>query len=1027
MKKLFLKINHPVIPLLLLLLFFAAWAFLPSSALAAVINPASEVLKSDNDIKNNWNRVMQAVDSVVVVVLIIVAFAEILRLNINTYGVKKILPALIFAVVASHFSYLLCRWLIDLANVAVELFIDKPGTNQLTDPFKNIAFPAIDANGGGLFQAVLQLIFLFVGSGMILILAFLLFIRNWLIYFLVPLGPLAFMAAVVPQGKSIFNQWWSNYIKWTFMPVVSMFWLWIGSLWIGNLTSNEGTMAFVFAIVTFYLAMTTPFKMGGAVMSQWGNLGKKAWRSTAGNAWKYTGGSAIKNYSELYREKLGSWYNQQGEKGGWYNPVAYFSRSGATMRKRIEQAKKDRGNTQNDLEGTVLSRNQTLRREINAGRSLGGTWEEEEKKLMREYQESEQGQAWMGGRERYKARLKALDSEIGRYDKEAALGVRRDAGQAELFDRILTANTAGTIAEKDYAALDNELAARFFEIKKKKINVTDNDGNVVDQIEVEDEGQANYAMKKEYFAVMARNKEFEDVVGKLQKDGLTAVIRDQVHIDNMKKQMEDLDREVEVEEKMLARLTELDNKADRNDTENRELAELQKVSREDRAANIAALRTALPEKQNEIIRQAQAYAADKDYLQGMADVVVDERTGKRTLASFAGLVNGNKTIGGLMANRAGKHMNIETNDEMKKYTDDQRTVSEIRQELESGVGKIGGREVVDRWLRGDKHLNTAEQNFEIEARMGYIASKAQRSNDIQSTDAIQAMVQLATPENTVGTVNTLNSNILRTSKPRDWAKLLVLPKGSEEEMKADRMAIQDALRTYKEEIENNNFTNVRAAAQAILEQRTVSTADADYYKQELVTKTSDRQQHRLVFSAAARQPMSGVDDVASAHLYGSVDAEEIAQAAARNAAEAAVKAVQRPGVVPQAAAGSVPSYVQIMHAGSSGGDAQMKELVRALRENTVATKDELIANEGLRRQLAAQEALEKAGVKADQQNMDRLSEIFSRHATANDPTSLVHESDAFLRQAGGRADFSLGSLLTKPSGQNEPGNSTPAS
>lgn len=273
--------------------------FLPNIAHAT---PIYEVLKETDgtggEIKKIWQYVLNTVNLFVILVLIAVAFSQILRINVNTYGVKKVLPAILLAAIAANFSFLICRLLVDVSSVITSFFILGPAKeidkmqsnpnaivgafNSFSDKFDLGA--AREKGLGALLWFIISQCLIVGAAILIIILAFLLFIRNWIIYFLIPLAPLAFMATVLPQTKSVFNQWWSNFIKWVFMPVVVVFWLWIGGLWFENANVGGGSILlnFAFAILCYYLALTTPFKLGGGVMSTWSGLGKKAWGKTGG-------------------------------------------------------------------------------------------------------------------------------------------------------------------------------------------------------------------------------------------------------------------------------------------------------------------------------------------------------------------------------------------------------------------------------------------------------------------------------------------------------------------------------------------------------------------------------------------------------------------------------------------------------------------------------------------------------------------------------------------------------------------------
>lgn len=317
MKKRF-KAHYPYYVLIFsfALVLFAAIILKPQIAHAEAIFEVLQGKTPDSPgavIQGVWKSVMTLVNSLVIAVLIFIAFANILRININTYSVKKFLPALVMAILLANFSYLICRLLVDLANVAMSLFINGSGSGSgvagnlskdvvTKSPdegyMKAFIYPLLDSNmvsASGAIQwsyigsTFFYTIFQFAAAAIMLILALLFYIRNYVIYFLVAMAPLAFASTVLPQTKSLFNMWWSNFWKWTYMPIVSLFWIWLGAQWIskGVLTGGAHILPAAFGIVCFYLALTTPFKMGGGIMQQWGNLGKKAWGATGGKVTDY--------------------------------------------------------------------------------------------------------------------------------------------------------------------------------------------------------------------------------------------------------------------------------------------------------------------------------------------------------------------------------------------------------------------------------------------------------------------------------------------------------------------------------------------------------------------------------------------------------------------------------------------------------------------------------------------------------------------------------------------------------------------
>lgn len=303
-------------------------AILPAKTHAAGFDPLSGVtivpiyqtLKETTGIggtiKSVWNNILNLINGLVVVLLIMVAFAQILRININTYGVKKILPVLILAVIGANFSYLFCRLVVDFANAIMAYLIQSHTATNLTQalnggsdnaPYgwaspKNTGnFPDLDKNWATVFWFLIFQFMLLASGVLIYILDFLFFIRIWLIYFLVPIAPLAFMALPLPQTKQYFNQWWSLFAKWAFMPVVSLFWIWLGAQWL-HLVPGSWLMPAIFGGVCFYMAIKSPFSLGGKMMESWAGYGKKVgkWgldRSGATGAYDYMKQKGQLNYA----------------------------------------------------------------------------------------------------------------------------------------------------------------------------------------------------------------------------------------------------------------------------------------------------------------------------------------------------------------------------------------------------------------------------------------------------------------------------------------------------------------------------------------------------------------------------------------------------------------------------------------------------------------------------------------------------------------------------------------------------------
>lgn len=275
------------------------------------ITPIYQVLSNTTSgagavVASIWGTTMTAVNSLVLALLIYVAFMNILRIQMDSYAVKKFLPTFIMAVILANFSFLIARIIIDIGNMAISLFATGDPSGAVTGAFTSIVGNAPSGPGDlpdGESSYIMYItkynliqIFVIASAVLVFVLSLIFLVRNYVLYFLVAIAPLAFMAMALPTTKKYFQQWWSNFFKWVFMPVVSVFWLWIAGQFLQ--TSNSVGDMFIlptaFAAFCLYMAITTPFKVGGPVLGAWGKLGKQAWGKTGGAAWNATGGAGIK-------------------------------------------------------------------------------------------------------------------------------------------------------------------------------------------------------------------------------------------------------------------------------------------------------------------------------------------------------------------------------------------------------------------------------------------------------------------------------------------------------------------------------------------------------------------------------------------------------------------------------------------------------------------------------------------------------------------------------------------------------------
>lgn len=691
----------------------------------AALEPAYSVLKDTSSgmgeqVKTVWQTLINLVNSFIIILLIVTAFSQILRLNINTYGIKKILPTLIFAIIAANFSFLFCRLLIDVANVLVGAFLEADKAKSLADSaFGDASWASASTMNvkeaiasGGQWGQVLWFVFaqliVFATAIIILILAYLFMIRLWVIYFLVALSPLGFMAIVLPQTKGIFNQWWSNFLKWAFMPVVSVFWLWLGGVWVGTIRENaSGDVAFVstflFGGVCFYLAITTPFKMGGAIMKTWagipGRLGKYAGNTTAGKTVKAWGAAKLQ---------------EQGAKGKWYNPVGNYMRMKQLGDMRIKHYE-GRGKDYGDKMSARLIKTKAGRGFENEARKWGGDVDLVKEEVTKDYLASDEGKAWAKNRASHLRKLGMLKAQTA---EGLSAGDQENRDSAE--GREMARDTV--FAQKQKEMYDSQIA------NEDKLLITD--FNYKAGVFA---GEDFAPIIDQYFEVMALGKKLDEAVSNSSSKQIERVLGDQVSLQNMVSAINNYTKELLDISRPGGQLDILEQ-----ESKTRDLS----VDEIDTMTRLTDRRAFLEEEIPQVIQSAKGLLSDRQgnkqhHLDGMLD---QDELGN--FLGFAGLIGGNKRVGNLMMTRAGKLMSIEIKADADKLLD-RMTIEEISSEIKNGAmdGSFSLQNI-ENFKNGKQHFNSPEANRQIEGRMIAISKIAKQNNHPENSSAREAMVSM---------------------------------------------------------------------------------------------------------------------------------------------------------------------------------------------------------------------------------------------------------------------------------------------
>lgn len=185
-------------------------------------------------VAKGWSIVRDVCNMFFVLILLVIAFATILK--IENYSYKKWLPKLILMAILINFSKTICGLLIDAAQVVMLTFVnafkdiaagnlvDSLGITQiltLADNNTDVGFWAIvSAYFLGLVYTIIALVVI---TTMLAVLV----MRIVIIWIYVVLSPAAYLLSAFPGGQKYAGQWWSEFTKNLIVGPVLAFFIWL--------------------------------------------------------------------------------------------------------------------------------------------------------------------------------------------------------------------------------------------------------------------------------------------------------------------------------------------------------------------------------------------------------------------------------------------------------------------------------------------------------------------------------------------------------------------------------------------------------------------------------------------------------------------------------------------------------------------------------------------------------------------------------------------------------------------------------
>lgn len=225
----------------------AGWIILQLTHILIKVASYNEFVNS-GAVVNGWVIMRDVVNMFFIVILLVIAFATIF--NVNEYKYQAMLPRLLIMAVVINFSRTICGIFIDIGQVVMLTFVNgfraAAGGNfvnalrineLLKFDEKAVNVEGTEPNLGYIFvgfilAAIMATITVIVMAAIVMILV----MRIVILWFLVVLSPLAFLASVWPSSriKQKYATWWDMFLDNIMVGPLLAFFLWLSLLVLGS-------------------------------------------------------------------------------------------------------------------------------------------------------------------------------------------------------------------------------------------------------------------------------------------------------------------------------------------------------------------------------------------------------------------------------------------------------------------------------------------------------------------------------------------------------------------------------------------------------------------------------------------------------------------------------------------------------------------------------------------------------------------------------------------------------------------------
>ena len=222
-----------------------------------VLSPDFNTLSLTNSyfVKQGWTITRNFANMIFMLIMLVISFSVILRVDVGGINIKRTLPKLIFIAFFINFSRVIAGVIIDAGQIVMITF-----TNGVTSEGSLAMFLYNHMKAGTMFTSpsyieaisngyaekltaiatmFFNAAFPFIAALAFFILAVMLIIRIVILWILVILAPLAWLAYILPNTETYWKKWWSLFLQHTFFGAAIGFFMYLSAQMAINLSAYE--------------------------------------------------------------------------------------------------------------------------------------------------------------------------------------------------------------------------------------------------------------------------------------------------------------------------------------------------------------------------------------------------------------------------------------------------------------------------------------------------------------------------------------------------------------------------------------------------------------------------------------------------------------------------------------------------------------------------------------------------------------------------------------------------------------------